>query len=165
MRWNTAPLRLAVAAGVVAFGAPRLGAQATGTPPTPPAPPPPPATAPKVIVPASALPPSDSAVALCKDGSWVYAPRTAADCTQRGGLQVAMPLRAMAPAVAAAITRAALVAAPAKAAAAPPAGATAQCKDGTFLFGAPNADRCAGNGGVAAIFSRPTPAPTPPSRP
>jgi len=33
-----------------------------------------------------------------------------------------------------------------------PVGATMHCKDGTYLTGAPAADRCAANGGVAAIF-------------
>ncbi|MFI5232844.1 MAG: hypothetical protein ACHQSE_10075 [Gemmatimonadales bacterium] len=28
-----------------------------------------------------------------------------------------------------------------------------RCKDGTYLSGGPAADRCAGNGGVASIFS------------
>lgn len=36
--------------------------------------------------------------------------------------------------------------------AARPIGATMRCKDGTYLTGTASADRCAGNGGVAATF-------------
>jgi len=39
--------------------------------------------------------------------------------------------------------------------AAPPAGTTMRCKDGSYLSGAPSADRCSGNGGVAAVFPAP----------
>jgi hypothetical protein len=35
---------------------------------------------------------------------------------------------------------------------APPAGTTMRCKDGSYLSGAPSADRCANNGGVATVF-------------
>jgi hypothetical protein len=33
-----------------------------------------------------------------------------------------------------------------------PIGATMQCKDGTYLTGAPSAGRCSNNGGIAAIY-------------
>ena len=172
MTATTVILRSVAASALMAFGARGVGAQ--GAPPrpaptvappaaplvAPPAAPSPPPPAPTVIVPASSLPPSDSAVALCKNGTWIYEPGAATDCAQRGGLVVAMPARAVPPAVMAVAARAAITA-PARIAAAPPAGSTMQCKDGTFLFGAPTADRCAGNGGVAAIFTRPTPAPPP----
>lgn len=156
-------LRLATAAIVIALGAPRLGAQTAGPPPAPPAPPSPPPAGPKLVVPASAMVPADSAVALCNNGTWIYAPGAPTDCAQRGGLRVAMPPRPTPPAVATA--RAALVAAPAATPTAPPAGATGQCKDGTFLFGTPTADSCTGKGGVAATFSRPAPPPPRPPRP
>jgi hypothetical protein len=39
-----------------------------------------------------------------------------------------------------------------------------QCKDGTFLYGTPSADRCTSNGGVAVIFPRPAPAPQAPTK-
>ena len=125
-----------------------------------------PPTPPKNTTPSSAMPPSDSAVALCKNGTWIYGSGSPADCTQRGGLLVAMPKRAAPPSVTAVASMAsAAVIAPAKVAAAPPATATMQCKDGTFLYGAPSADRCTNNGGLAAIFTRPTPPPARPARP
>ena len=125
-----------------------------------------PPTAPKDITPSSALPPSDSAVALCKNGTWIYGSGSSADCIQRGGLLVAMPKRTTPPsALAAAAAVSANVIAPARVGLAPPPTATMQCKDGTFLYGAPSADRCAINGGLAAIFTHPTPAPARPTRP
>jgi hypothetical protein len=39
-----------------------------------------------------------------------------------------------------------------------PIGATMRCKDGTYLTGAPSADRCSGNGGVAVTYSPQSPA-------
>jgi hypothetical protein len=47
----------------------------------------------------------------------------------------------------------------------PPAGATMQCKDGTFLAGRPLADRCSGNGGVAVTFPSAPPPPPAAKRP
>ena len=108
--------------------------------------PPPP---PKVVVPASALPPSDSAVALCNNGTFVMEPGTPADCASRGGLRVAMARRGKPPVLRASpstAVRAALVEQ------APPAGATMRCKDGTYLSGTASADRCANNGGLAAVL-------------
>ncbi len=146
----------------IALTTQRAGAQATPLAPVIVSPP----TAPKNITPLSALPPSDSAVALCKNGTWIYGSGSPADCIQRGGLWVAMPKRATPPsALAAAVTVTASVIAPARVALAPPPTATMQCKDGTFLYGAPSADRCANNGGLAAIFTHPTPAPARPTRP
>ncbi|CAN5864153.1 hypothetical protein BH11GEM1_BH11GEM1_20500 [soil metagenome] len=52
----------------------------------------------------------------------------------------------------------------ASAAAAPPAGATMRCKDGTFLTGAPSEQRCDGNGGVSVTFPAAAPTPQPPVR-
>ena len=153
---------IVVAATSIALTAQRSGAQATPLAPAIVSPPIPP----KNITPSSAMPPSDSAVALCKNGTWIYGSGSPADCTQRGGLLVAMPKRVTPPsALAAASTINAAVIAPARVALIPPATATMQCKDGTFLYGAPSADRCANNGGLAAIFTHPTPAPARPSRP
>ncbi|MFA6165658.1 MAG: DUF3761 domain-containing protein [Gemmatimonadaceae bacterium] len=47
----------------------------------------------------------------------------------------------------------------------PPAGATARCKDGTYLFTPTTQESCSDRGGLAVILaSRPVP-PTPPRRP
>jgi outer membrane lipoprotein-sorting protein len=124
---------------------------------------------PKPAAPVAAVAPADSAVALCNNGTWVYVPGTSADCVQRGGLKVAMPPKPVSPAVvAAAAARAEALksAAASKVVTAPPANATMQCKDGTYLFGPPSDARCANNGGVAATFAHPAPAPAPaPVRP
>ena len=153
---------IVAAATSIALTAQRAGAQGIPLAPVIVSPP----TPPKNITPSSALPPSDSAVALCKNGTWIYGSGSPADCTQRGGLLVAMPKRAIPPsAIAAAAAVQASVIAPARVALAPPASATMQCKDGTFLYGAASADRCTNNGGLAAIFTHPTPAPARPSRP
>ena len=162
-------ISLLVASALFAMTSERASAQGTSAPSTTPVPhvsPSPPPPPPKTIVPTSALLPTDSSVALCKNGTWIYNPGNAAECAQRGGLLVAMPKRAAAPQVmAAAAVVSASVIAPARVALAPPTTATMQCKDGTFLYGAPSADRCANNGGLAAIFSHPTPAPARPARP
>ena len=65
------------------------------------------------------------------------------------------------PVVASVVTPAQRIAA---ADAAPPAGATMRCKDGTFLTGTPSEQRCEGNGGVSVTFSAPLIAPQPPVR-
>ena len=52
----------------------------------------------------------------------------------------------------------------ASAGAAPPAGATMRCKDGTFLTGAASEQRCAGNGGLSVTFPAPPKTPQPPAR-
>ena len=106
--------------------------------------------------------PSDSAVALCMDNSFVKDPGTVADCAKHGGLRVAMPphgnrvvARKAGPAVdlrAAAVNQLA------------PASATMRCKDGTYLTGAVAADRCANNGGVATIIPAAPPTPPPPPK-
>jgi hypothetical protein len=126
-------------------------------------PPPAPSTAPT----AAPMPP-DSAVALCMDGSWIKTPRTAADCTARGGLRVAMPPKAEplpAPVAASAASRNIIAAPRTTLNAGIPAGATMQCKDGSFLFGSPSESRCSQNGGVAAFFPAALPPPPPPRRP
>jgi hypothetical protein len=126
---------------------------ATSTVPTPP----------KVVVPASVLPPKDSAVALCNNGTFVMRPGTTADCASRGGLKIAMAHRATA---ATAPVRRAVTSQsvrPATAEQAPPAGATMRCKDGTYLTGVASADRCSGNGGLAVIFPVRPVAPTAPA--
>ena len=153
-----------ILAAVTAIALTTQRASAQGTPLAPVIVNPP--TAPKDITPSSALLPSDSAVALCKNGTWIYGSGSPADCIQRGGLLVAMPKRTTPPsALAAAAAVSASVIAPSRVALAPPATATMQCKDGTFLYDAPSADRCVNNGGLAAIFTRPTPAPARPTRP
>ena len=158
-------LVLTAVAMLIAFTAGNAGAQGSAVP-TPHVAPSPPPTPPKTIVPSSALPPTDSSVALCNNGTWIYIPGVATDCAQRAGLRVAMPRRAPTPQIVAAATAAqASVVAPARVALTPPATSTMQCKDGTFLYGAPSADRCANNGGLAAIFARPTPPPARPTRP
>ena len=169
MTRKSAVLGFAAAAVLIACTSRSAVAQGNSNSSTAPAPhvdPSPPPPPPKSLTPASALAPTDSSVALCKNGTWIYAPGAITDCAQRGGLQVAMPPRAKPPqVVAAAIAAQASVIAPARVATAPPATSTMQCKDGTFLYGAPSADRCANNGGLAAIFARPTPPPARPTRP
>ncbi|MBC7673274.1 MAG: hypothetical protein H7247_12710 [Polaromonas sp.] len=65
------------------------------------------------------------------------------------------------PIVASAVTPAQRIA---SADAAPPAGATMRCKDGTFLTGAASEQRCAGNGGLSVTFQAARPTPQPPAR-
>lgn len=60
-------------------------------------------------------------------------------------------------------TAAAAAASPANAT--PPAGATMRCKDGVWLSGAPAANRCERNGGVAVILPVRATAPPPPRAP
>jgi hypothetical protein len=47
----------------------------------------------------------------------------------------------------------------------PPAGATARCKDGTYLSSTPSPTACDANGGLAAVLLKAQQAPTPPARP
>jgi hypothetical protein len=156
------------AVALIALTTERASAQGTAAPPTAPAPhvsPSPPPVAQTVLVPASALPPTDSAVALCNNGTFVKEPGTVADCASRGGLRVAMPPRVKAPALAPALAPSFSLR-PAIADQAPPAGATMRCKDGTYLSGTASANRCANNGGLAAILPPPPPVPpTPAKRP
>jgi hypothetical protein len=174
------PIAVLAAVALIVLGAERSGAQSAPPPPRiasgataagAPAPSPllVPATAavpapPKTVVPASALPPKDSAVALCNNGTFVMQPGTPADCASRGGLRVAMPPRTKVPVRQAGPAAAAASARPAIAAQLAPANATMHCKDGTYLTGAPSTDRCANNGGVAAIFPPRPAAPTPPAQ-
>ena len=110
--------------------------------------------------------PPTNAVALCSDGTFVVAPNDATPCTPRGGIRALFPSRVLPkpPVPTADDSRRATVSM-GRVATAPPASATMQCKDGTFLYGAPSADRCTNNGGLAAIFTHPTPAPARPTRP
>lgn len=158
------------AAALFALTTERASAQGASAPPTAPAPhvsPSPPPVAQTVIVPASALPPTDSAVALCNNGTFVKEPGTVADCASRGGLRVAMPPRVKAPTLAPAPALApSFSLRPAIADQAPPVGATMRCKDGTYLSGTASANRCANNGGLAAILPPLPPVPpTPAKRP
>ena len=132
--------------------------------------PPAPATPPKIVTPASAQPPSDSAVALCMNGTFVKLPGTPADCASRGGLRVAMPRRGKAPpapgtpeALAAVAARSSSVRT-VNASVAPPVGATARCKDASFVTIVPSPTMCDGHGGVSAMFPAAKPAPAAPTR-
>jgi hypothetical protein len=157
---------LVVAAMLATIGAPAAArAQDAPIPKSVVSTPPPPAPS---TAPTAAPTPPDSAVALCMDGIWIKTPRTAADCTARGGLRVAMPPKAEpipAPVAASAASRNIIAAQRATLNVGIPAGATMQCKDGTFLFGAPDESRCAQSGGVAAMMPANLPAPPPPRRP
>jgi hypothetical protein len=129
--------------------------------PVPPAPASPPVPAAGVAA-APVVPPAD-AVALCRDGTFIVEPGTAAGCEARGGLLVAMPRRVPPPAPVAAAPAQSVDAERERAAATPPAGATMRCKDGTWLTGVQDASRCANAGGVAMLVTQPI-AP-PPARP
>lgn len=144
-----------VANAQTATKAPPPNAQRPVPPSTQPAAPP----APRMAAPAPV--PPEGAVALCVDNTFVKDPGTTADCAKHGGLKVAMPphtktvVRKTNPTLG--VTSAAI-------AKAPPAGATMHCKDGTFLAGTPSKDRCANNGGLAAILPAPAQAPPAPAR-
>ncbi|MGH7654880.1 MAG: hypothetical protein ACREN6_09475 [Gemmatimonadaceae bacterium] len=152
-----APATTAPASTASATPAPLL---VPATAPTPPAPQ-------KVVTPASALPPSDNAVALCMNGTFVNKPGTPADCAGRGGLRVAFTSHLRTPppapgtpaAAAAAAQRLSNVRA-VSASMAPPVGATARCKDATYITGTPSPTMCDAHGGVAVTFpaARRTPA-------
>lgn len=103
------------------------------------------------------------AVAQCVDGTFVA--RTA-DCTARRGVRVRFPVERSGPPPVAEQPQAVPVGRPAVASSAtPPQGATARCKDGTFVLGAWSAGRCDANGGLAAVLpATRTPPPPPPRR-
>jgi hypothetical protein len=155
----------AVAIACGAFTSVVSAQTATKAPPPNAQPPVPPSTRPAAppapVVAAPAPVPPAGAVALCVDNTFVKDPGTVADCAKHGGLKVAMPphqktvVRKASPALA--VSAAAAIQAP-------PAGATMHCKDGTYLTGAPSKDRCANNGGVAAILPSTPPAPAAPAR-
>ena len=124
----------------------------------------------RFMAPAARIAPPADAVALCSDGTFIVAPGDSTGCASHRGVRVMLPPRAEPPLKASTASAAAAANVQALAAQhaerlAPPSNATMQCKDGTFLYGKPSDDRCAGNGGVAAIFSHPTPAPARPARP
>jgi hypothetical protein len=161
----TSQSRLAIAAFTIA-AAPCVAAAQTQAP-TKAAPPsaaagapsaPRPTTPPAPLAANPAPIPSDSAVALCMDNTFVKDPGTVTDCAKHGGLRVAMPPHSKT--VKRKTTPAFSV--NAVAVSQTPAGSTMRCKDGTYLSGTASADRCAKNGGVAAIFSAQAPAPAPP---
>jgi hypothetical protein len=140
-------------AGPLAAQAPRLPAASP--------PPPAPVEAPRLLAPPA------NAVAQCGDFTFVVAPATPAVCESRGGVKVVLPgARAAAPATGrtAPAAPALRATAPQPAAtlrdAAPPAGATMRCRDGSWLTGTPNASRCDRNGGLAVILPSTPPAPT-----
>ena len=124
----------------------------------------------RIVAPTAPLAPPANAVALCSDGTFVVAPSDSTGCASHRGVRVMLPRLAEPPLKASAASAATAanvqaLAAPQAVRLAPPSNATMQCKDGTFLFGTPSADRCAGSGGVAAIFSGPRQPPPRPTRP
>ena len=138
-----------------------VGAQGSAAPTAPsPSPAPPPPT----VAIHAPVPPAN-AVALCNDDTFVVAPAPATDCSlaSRGGVKLMMPamrvtpVRAVAPAAESRVEESATASN-----AAPPAGSTMRCKDGTYLSGPPSAVRCDANGGTAVIFTAPAVAPAPP---
>lgn len=158
--------RLTLAAATIALsGAVPLAAQQAGGAAAPPAP-----VAP-VLTPASPAPPAPAtravpvppagAVAECRDGSFAVPPETPKACDARGGVRILLPGPRATPAPPSGAARAdARVTALAPSA--PPAGATMQCKDGTWLTGARDAARCAANGGLGVMLPERTPAPARP---
>jgi hypothetical protein len=104
------------------------------------------------------------AVARCGDGTFVTASDAATACATHRGVLMRLPLAPGAPppptrSMAPVATR--VVAADA----APPAGATMRCKDGTYLFGATVPAACDANGGLGVALPSPRSAPPPPSLP
>jgi len=117
---------------------------------------------------AASVQPPANAVARCKDGTFIVPPATASGCATHRGLLVVMPSRTTPPAP----TAAARVPAPAMAMqaatpanAAPPAGATMRCKDGTYLGGTPASGACGGHGGLAVVLPAPRTPPAAPAKP
>ncbi len=117
---------------------------------------------------AGANAPPPNAVAHCSDGAYVVPPAPASACAQHGGLRAAFQRSAPPPRPGTATASTQPARSVAVAPAAIPIGATMHCKDGTYLSGTPAADRCANNGGLAAILpvqrANPT-TPRAPSRP
>ena len=115
---------------------------------------------------AARMQPPTNAVAQCKDGTFIVSPATTSGCATHRGLLVTMPPRTTPPAPSAttrvAVAPMAMQAAAPASAAAPPAGATMRCKDGSYLAGTPAPGACAANGGLAAVLPAPrTPPPAP----
>ncbi len=152
-------LRAVLALALLAAAAPLAAQQAQAPAQAAPASPPPTAVAPATAAP-TLVPPAD-AVALCNDRTVVVAPAQPSACSARGGVKVLLPGPRPAPAAPVRAAAPAQVAAPASAVT-PPAGATMRCKDGTWLSGTPDAQRCRDKGGLAVIL--PVQAP-PPARP
>jgi hypothetical protein len=121
--------------------------------------------------PAARLAPTADAVALCSDGAFIVAPGDSTGCASHRGVRVMLQRRAEPPPKASAANTASAANVRALAAQrsvqlAPPADATMQCKDGTYLTGPPAAGRCAARGGVAALFPvAAKPVPVAPRRP
>jgi hypothetical protein len=105
------------------------------------------------------------------NGTFVNLPGTPADCASRGGLRVALASRIKAPppapgtpaAVATAAARSSSVRV-VSAAVAPPTGATARCKDATYVTTTPSPTVCDAHGGVSVIFPAAKATPTAPAR-
>lgn len=149
---------------ILTLGASRAVAQAPAAAPVRPAP----ASAlpPDSVRPAPAAAPAEppaNAVAQCRDGTFVVPPNDASACVSHRGLVVAFPQRT--PPEAPSATRSVAPVAASRVAApdaAPPAGATMRCKDGTYLTGAPAAGRCDAYGGLAVVLPPAREAPPPP---
>lgn len=156
-------IRAAVISAGLVWCAPHVARAQAAPPVAPPATSPPPAP-PTVEIPARLRPPGDSDVALCVDGSWIKTPGVAADCGAHGGLKVAMPPRRTPPSAPARIQQPAFRTTAVEQGP-PPAGATARCKDGTYLFGALPVNPCSDRDGLAVRFPIPPPPPTAPRRP
>jgi len=121
-------------------------------PPTPGSPPP--DSVRPAVAPMDVTPPAN-AVARCRDGTFILPPNDASACATHRGVLVVLPQAAGARPPVAPASRALTPVAASRAAgrdAAPPAGATMRCKDGTYLTGAAAAGRCDANGGLVAVL-------------
>jgi len=167
-----AGLPTGVAAILLALGAPGLGAQDTAivVTPTRPAPAGPPAAPgrPSEVLVGSG---PNGATLRCRDGSYPAALATDSACEGKGGVLVRFPLQRT-PANGPALRRTSPHPVPADSAPAPalrieptpdrskvivpaslpPANATLQCGDGTFIVSDTSSVRCAQRGGVAMII-------------
>lgn len=149
----------AMIAAALVLGAP-AAARAQGAPVQAASPPPPPA--PKVEIPSISRAPGDSDVAVCVDGTWIKQPGVPSDCSAHGGLHVAMPPKPVPPPPP--VARPAFRAVPVQEGP-PPDGATARCKDGSYLVGLLAPDACADRGGLVVRFPPPRVVPPKPPGP
>jgi len=128
------------------LGAARAGAQAPAPPPAPT-----PATAPPLLHPSKAPPPPPPTASLrAASASTAVAPTaTAVKAPKPAGT---VPPDSVRPKAAPAVK-------------APPANATAQCGDGSFMVAPNGPSGCSAHGGMRVVMAHPAPAPaTPPNR-
>ena len=131
----------AAAQGVAPSGSGPAAVKSPGLPPD--------SMKPKPVKVLPSEPPVD-AVALCGDGTWVIAPADPSACASRGNAKILFtPTTRQAPPLAVARS---IVSQQTPFTNVRPDGATMQCKDGTYLFGAPSDERCRQNGGVGVTF-------------